>query len=493
MAAKQIHLSYAPSDRVAGSRFVDALRGAGAIVRVDGEEQDLPHENQDSLHAIVESDSYIVLLSKQGVNSPRLRALSLLYTTQLQDDPTKRILPVFLETLAPGEFWSFLAPFRAISATNATPAYVDQLIVLTAEELGLTLADPILRKTLPLRRRTQPRMIPAPAAQRNSFFVAVLIGGIFVCALGLFLLLARSQHPQARTALVSPPLTATVPATGINGTVTPIASTTMPVTRTPTTQSVMPTAMASPNASTPTPQQSPVDATPTAQPTEVPPTMVSTATPAPTATPQPLVDFPQGFSNASALQLNGYATIDGTAIRLTDGRDQEEASVYYNQRVPITQFTTQFQFQFTQAIADGITFVIQNDGPYALEPDGNNLAYGGMPNSIAIKYDLWDPVANVEIDNTGLYTNGAAPTQPDTPLPPTIDLHGGHPMLVQMTYRNAMLTVTITDTVTNATAQQTYAIDIAATIGAGDAYVGFTGSTGGLAAIQDIQNWVMTS
>src|SRR5207244_3257984 len=51
------------------------------------------------------------------------------------------------------------------------------------------------------------------------------------------------------------------------------------------------------------------------------------------------------------------------------------------------------------------------------------------------------------------------------------------------------LQVTITDTVTQATATQSYSVNIPAIIGANTAYVGFTGATGGLTAIQNILNW----
>ena len=49
--------------------------------------------------------------------------------------------------------------------------------------------------------------------------------------------------------------------------------------------------------------------------------------------------------------------------------------------------------------------------------------------------------------------------------------------------------VTITDTVTNISATQTYIVDLAGILGTGNAYVGFTGGSGGLTAVQDILSW----
>ena len=50
---------------------------------------------------------------------------------------------------------------------------------------------------------------------------------------------------------------------------------------------------------------------------------------------------------------------------------------------------------------------------------------------------------------------------------------------MQLTYNGATLTVVITDTVTNATATQTYTVNIPAIVGGETAYVGFTGGSGG--------------
>ena len=62
-----------------------------------------------------------------------------------------------------------------------------------------------------------------------------------------------------------------------------------------------------------------------------------------------------------------------------------------------------------------------------------------------------------------------------------------------MTYDGGNLKVDIKDTTTNAVATQNYTVDIAATVGDGKAYVGFTGGTGSAIANQDILNWTFSS
>jgi hypothetical protein len=82
-----------------------------------------------------------------------------------------------------------------------------------------------------------------------------------------------------------------------------------------------------------------------------------------------------------------------------------------------------------------------------------------------VKFDLFNN-AGEGANSTGLYINGAAPTTPATDLTQSgVQLHSGNPFRVHMTYDGTTLTVTITDTVTGATATQNYAVNIPATVG----------------------------
>ena len=150
------------------------------------------------------------------------------------------------------------------------------------------------------------------------------------------------------------------------------------------------------------------------------------------------------------------------------------------------------------ATADGFTFCIQGAGPTALGAGGGALGYAattngsnGIPKSIAITFDLYDTPGN---DSTGLYVNGARPTNAGSiNLSNTgINLHSGHVFNVTMTYDGGQvptLQVTIRDTATGASASQSYAVNIPSIVGASTAYVGFTGATGGLTADQRILSW----
>ena len=102
-------------------------------------------------------------------------------------------------------------------------------------------------------------------------------------------------------------------------------------------------------------------------------------------------------------------------------------------------------------------------------------------------------VGALAVSTTGLYLNGADPN--DNPpasidmFPSGINLHSGDIFNVLLTYDGVTLHQTVTDTATNAVFTHDYTIDIPTTIDGGDAYLGFTGSTGGGSSIQDILTW----
>jgi fibronectin type 3 domain-containing protein len=214
------------------------------------------------------------------------------------------------------------------------------------------------------------------------------------------------------------------------------------------------------------------------------------------------INFPDGFGSiAKLLTLNGSARVSGTVLRLTDGKNSEAASTFSSSPVDISNFTNTFSFRLTNPTADGFTFTFQGVGPTALGQSGGGLGYGptktgspgGIAESVAIKFDL----ANNQgegVDSTGLYLNGAAPTNiGSVDLSKTsINLHSGHVFNVVMSYDGTTLKIIITDTSTKASFTRSYAVDIPSAVAGPTAYIGFTGATGGSNATQDILNWTYT-
>jgi hypothetical protein len=215
-----------------------------------------------------------------------------------------------------------------------------------------------------------------------------------------------------------------------------------------------------------------------------------------TSSTAPNLNFSTGFANSSSLlTFNGSAKVNGTALELTDGHTSEAGSAFSTSQVDITHFNTQFSFQLSAGsnTADGFTFCIQTAGNTAQGSMGGGLGYQGMATSVCVKFDLYNNSGEGN-DSTGLFTDGAPPTTPSIDLTNTgIDLHSGDQINVSMTYDGTTLTVTETDPTVNKTATQSYTINISNTVGSGTAFVGFTGGTGGLTAVQNILNWTYTS
>jgi hypothetical protein len=161
--------------------------------------------------------------------------------------------------------------------------------------------------------------------------------------------------------------------------------------------------------------------------------------------------------------------------------------------VPVQTFTTDFTLQFVNAQADGFAFVIQNAGPAALGVLGGGLGYLGIPQSLAIKFDLYNN-AGEGPDSTGLFTQGAAPTVPAVDLTGTsINLHSGDPFAVHITYDGTNLTLTLTDSSTLGTWSYSWPINIPSTVGGNTAYVGFTAGTGALTSTQNVLSWTLST
>jgi hypothetical protein len=220
-----------------------------------------------------------------------------------------------------------------------------------------------------------------------------------------------------------------------------------------------------------------------------------------------------GFVTHDDLTANttpaGRSVFVSALARLTDAGQNEAGTVFSNTKVNITNFSTTFTFRFSEGSvprADGITFIIQGNSPQALGSIGGGLGYGGIRNSLAIKFDLYnnsgDPSEGPP--STGIFTAGRDPTIRQAGLPPDVpdisidlrrsgvQLDNQRPKKVTLTYNGTVLHEDLLDTVTGDHFAHDYTVDIGRFVGGDTAYVGFGGGTGGLTAIADIQNWIYT-
>jgi hypothetical protein len=204
-----------------------------------------------------------------------------------------------------------------------------------------------------------------------------------------------------------------------------------------------------------------------------------------------------GFASSAGLTFAGAgASLEGTALQLTDGRETEAAAVWTSSPLNVQRFSTDFTFKITPSgsgTGDGFTFAIQNAGAKAVGLSGSSLGYQGIGSSIAIKFDLYNN-AGEGTDSTGFYVDGATPTLPSTDMTSSgVNLHSGDTLHAHVTYDGATLSLTLTDSITGATFTTSKAMDIPATVGGNSAYVGFTAGTGTATAVQQIATWTYTS
>src|SRR5207253_699429 len=104
------------------------------------------------------------------------------------------------------------------------------------------------------------------------------------------------------------------------------------------------------------------------------------------------INHAAGFASHTDLTANGSATFTSGVAQLTDGGFGEGGTIFSEQKLDIRAFTTTFTFQFldgTSPTADGMAFILQSNSPTALGQGGGGLAYAGIGNSVAVKFDLY--------------------------------------------------------------------------------------------------------
>ena len=185
--------------------------------------------------------------------------------------------------------------------------------------------------------------------------------------------------------------------------------------------------------------------------------------------------------------------IAANVLTLTDDGPPifETRSAFYNTKVPTGTFTASFVYTAAGNMqADGVTFTLQNSpaGPAAIGPNaaGSNLGYFGIAPSAAVQLNIYsgDPGGVGSAFTTGGTLSAYASTSP-------VNLASGDPIQVTLSYDGSNLVENLVDQTNAQKYSTTYAgVNLAAATGGTSAYVGFTGATGGLFAIQTISNFV---
>ena len=207
-------------------------------------------------------------------------------------------------------------------------------------------------------------------------------------------------------------------------------------------------------------------------------------------------DYPD-FTDMTGLTTVGDASQFIDRVRLTVSAISQVGALYTSEPQSVGQgFDTTFQYAISPITggADGMAFVIQNDSATALFSNGGQLGYHGMARSLV-----------VEIDN---YTNGNWAD----PAGQHLSIHGliGQPNSAdELTASLGVVSVSVTGLHTmrvryDGTTFEVYLDDLdnplmsvdlnlSEYLEGDDAWVGFTGATGGLTQAHEVFSWSMTT
>jgi hypothetical protein len=200
-----------------------------------------------------------------------------------------------------------------------------------------------------------------------------------------------------------------------------------------------------------------------------------------------------GFNNGSGWTANhsdpGAPTFTSNTLTLTDGGPGEARSAFFNTPQAIGNWSASFTYQATQpgglGLADGATFILQNQGLKALGSFGGGLGVAGISPSAEVEFNLFtgfgQPVGtNFETNgaNRGAYNSTGA-----------VNLASGDPIQVSLRYDGSRLSETLTDLSTSATFSTSYTTNLTSVLGGPTALVGFTGGTGAGTSVQVVSNF----
>lgn len=205
------------------------------------------------------------------------------------------------------------------------------------------------------------------------------------------------------------------------------------------------------------------------------------------------------FTSGAGLTLNGDALLPGSILRLTPDAPGQAGSAWYttSKQHLADGFDTTFVILMGGNVGgDGMAFVIQDDSATALGGGGSDLGFAGIPRSLAIEFDTFgffpETDNHISVQTVGIFGNSASDQDSLAQTNVMVDLNDSNPHVVRIFYRPGALLVFLDNfnaPVIDLTIDLTN-IDGDSILDAnGDAWVGFTGATGGATETHDVESW----
>ncbi|MCW0218139.1 MAG: Ig-like domain-containing protein [Prosthecobacter sp.] len=209
-------------------------------------------------------------------------------------------------------------------------------------------------------------------------------------------------------------------------------------------------------------------------------------------------DYANFTGSSGNFQLNGNASFNGSVLQLTPNGSSLAGTAFVKTPIPIsdgTSFTTRFVFRMNGSGdgADGMTFMLQNDDLTSLGNLGGGLGYEGILASLAIELDTYAGGGDPNANHIGIITHGLTSPHLST-YTPGFDLENGASHTLWLEYDGPTNTLRIylaqgvvTTRPTTPVLTQT-GIDLPALTGP-NAWVGFSGATGGSTNTHEVLSW----
>lgn len=198
-----------------------------------------------------------------------------------------------------------------------------------------------------------------------------------------------------------------------------------------------------------------------------------------------------GLNDGTAWALNGGATVTGEILSITEAVNSQARTAFFRTPLAISNFLAEFTYQnLSSGGGDGVGFVLQNapEGSAALGFGGGGFGYYGIAPSAAVLFNTYNGGPGGR--GIAVMTNGTTPQFAGTTFSNTapVSLASGNPIIISLRYVAGNLMIKMYDTITTSLFVTNVAINLPAAVGGTNAYIGFSGATGGVNSEQRISS-----
>ncbi|MFC7275346.1 L-type lectin-domain containing protein [Paractinoplanes rhizophilus] len=218
---------------------------------------------------------------------------------------------------------------------------------------------------------------------------------------------------------------------------------------------------------------------------------------------EPLINYPTFAGASKTLERNGSADILTSSgrlhqriLRLTAGGYRQVGSAWSRKKLDLNEsFESVFKvyLHHFRPGADGIAFLVQDDGPRALGGWGGGLGYRSIKHSVAVEFDTFQNSTDPSNNHLAVVMGGN-PDQHSAVGEPSIPLYG-RPFWARVNYDAGSNALRVYVKSLRAGATEELAlettVDLAGEVGSDTAWVGFTAGTGNALSKQDIYSWTV--